>query len=237
MIRKSRPAARNLAIAIATLLSAALAYGTCAAASRSAATPSPSAAPQQPTQPTQELEEIWVYGKSLVERINDAQDDFFPLYNKANKNDDFDIKCGYARLNPESMIMSRTCLPGFLGKDYAPPPVFTGTCYGNFRITAGFGSNFYSDTAYGMSDGPCPDGGYEPPPPAFIAMAKSAELQKQMAKVISADRQLLEKAAHLGDLYKQLESVQQRFRKAKGIEVKGRRVRAVKVNTKSRDRD
>jgi hypothetical protein len=233
MIRKTRPSSRNLALAFATLMSLALASGTCAAASQSAAPPPPRAATQQFVQPTQELEEIWVHGKSLVERINEAQDDFFPLYNKANKNDDYDIKCGYARLNPESMIMSRTCLPGFLGKDYGAPPMFTGVCYGEYYASAGEGSSFMSPT---FTTGPCIDGGYDPPTPAFISMAKSADLQRAMTKVISSDRQLLAKAAHLGELYKELESTQQRFRKVKGIEVKTRPIpKAVKVRTKSRD--
>jgi hypothetical protein len=212
----------------------AMATATSAAADRAtAAAPAPAAA-QQSTEVTQELEEIWVHGKRLVDRINDAQDDFYPLYNKANKNDDYDIKCGYARLNPESMIMSRTCLPGFLGKDYGAPPMFTGVCYGEFRTSAGYGSNFTSPGTE-LTTGPCIDGGYDPPPPAFIAMAKSADLEKQMTKVISSDPQLLEKAARLGDLYMQLESVQKRFRKIKGIEVKTRPVPwAVKVKGKSR---
>jgi hypothetical protein len=203
-----------------------LAGGTCAAA---ASAPAPAAAAsQQPAQEIAELDEIWIHGKRLADRITDAEDEFFPIYNKVNKNDDYDIKCGYTYLSPDSMIMSRLCAPGFLGKDYGAPPSRWVTCYGFFPYAYGP----YAYGRYAMS-GPCYDsGGYEPPSPAFIVMAKSEDLRKNMTQVINSDPRLRAMAAHLGDLYLELNAVQHSYRKTKGIERDATRVnrKAVKTN-------
>jgi hypothetical protein len=121
----------------------------------------------------QQLEQIWILGKGLAHRIEDAEDEFFPLYNKANRNHDYDIKCGYAYLNVDSMIMGRTCLANFLGKDYGAPAFYWGGCYYNSAYGYGYG--------YGGRGliGWCVDaGGYEPPSLEFILMAKGEDLRK-----------------------------------------------------------
>ncbi|MEO8313486.1 MAG: hypothetical protein ABI645_01715 [Pseudomonadota bacterium] len=177
---------KNTCFALATLLVFATTNAHAAAK-----TPEP-ATPPQTAEQTQELDEIWVNGKRLVDQITDAEDKFFPVYNKINKNNDFDIKCGYAYLNPDSLIMGRTCLPGFLGKDWGAPAM---NC--------------------GYSVGSC--GGYEAPSAEFIIFAKRDEMRKNMLKVISSDPQLQQMANQLGGLYVALDSLQHRYRKAKGI--------------------
>jgi hypothetical protein len=189
----------------------------------SAAAPEPApATSQQPSQQITELDEIWVHGKRLADRITAAEDEFFPIYNKVNKDNDYDIKCGYTYLSPDSMIMSRLCVPGFLGKNYGAPAIW-GICYGTFPVYRG---------GYAVMRA-CADGGYEPPSVEFIVMAKSEDLRMNMTKVISSDPRLLAMAAHLGDLYLELNSVQHRYRKSKGIDTKDTsrmNRRAVKAN-------
>jgi hypothetical protein len=184
-----------------------LALAWTAAASAAALAPeSAPAAAQQTAQPTTELDEIWIHGKRLADRITAAEDEFFPIFNKVNKNDDYDIRCGYTYLSPDSLIMSRLCVPGFLGKDYGAPAIW-GICSGAFPAFRG---------GYAVMR-LCTEGGYEPPSVEFIVMAKSDDLRKNMTKVISSDPRLRAMAAHLGDLYLELDSVQQRHRRAKGV--------------------
>jgi hypothetical protein len=201
------------------MLSMVMATGTCIAAEASsgnAATPAPSAA-----QPVQELEAVWVQGKRLAHRIEDAEDEFFPLYNKANRKDDFDIHCGYTYLSVDTMIMGRTCLATFLGQSYGPP-VYWSACYGGFYGSSPY---FYGyRRGYALYGGCADASGYEPPSPAFILMARKDDLRRNMLKVISSDPVLLQKAAHLGDLYRELESVQTRYRTIKGVKVRNGRV-------------
>src|SRR5690606_37366877 len=64
--------------------------------------------------PMVELDEVWVHGKSLARRIEQAEDDFFRLYNALNRDDRFDVHCGAVALHAGSMIMRRTCMPGFV---------------------------------------------------------------------------------------------------------------------------
>src|SRR5688572_32632853 len=74
---------RKFGLSLATL-----SLGLTAAAS--AAAPAPESAPpaaQQPAQQTTELDEIWIHGKRLAHRITAAEDEFFPIYNRVNKND------------------------------------------------------------------------------------------------------------------------------------------------------
>jgi hypothetical protein len=227
MIRKTPRPITYLCLALGTVLLIAQATRTQAAAS-SPATAAPTALPatSQPDK-LQQLEEIWIQGKRLAHRIEDAEDEFFPLYNRANKNHDYDIKCGYAYLSVDTMIMGRTCLANFLGKTYGAPAFNWGMCYGGF-----YDAGYYRSYRGGYAlTGPCVDaGGYEPPSAAFILMAKGEDLRKNMMKVIGADPVLLEKAAHLGDLYRELSSVQNRYRTAKGIRVKGNTVRKASTN-------
>jgi hypothetical protein len=79
----------------------------------------------------QELEEIVVQGKRLVERIHDAEDDFFRLYNELNKDDDYDMGCAMLNLdvyNPGSRLLTRVCMPGFFANAVADWSVFKARC-------------------------------------------------------------------------------------------------------------
>jgi hypothetical protein len=68
----------------------------------------------QPVGQVQELDEIWVRGKRPWDVIADAESDLFRLYNKLNKNNQFDIHCSHVRLNRDSLAMTRTCLPQYI---------------------------------------------------------------------------------------------------------------------------
>jgi hypothetical protein len=226
MVRKTRLAARHLVIAIATLLPVALAHGAYAAPSRSTVS---LPVPQFPVQPTPELQEIWAHGMSLVPRIVTAQNDFYALYNKVNEKDGYDITCGYARMKPEILIMSRTCLPAVLGRKIARP-MNSGTCVHELNASTG---------SPGHTTGPCIEPVYDPPRRPSISRAGSADLQAHLTKVTSSDPQLLAKAAHVGELLLELDSVQKRFHRIKGIDVKvnpnSNSVLIKKVKAKSRD--
>jgi hypothetical protein len=117
----TRIAFRNLLLAV-MLPCLWIVTGTCTAANQSAATGQAPANAQQAAEYLEELAEIRVSGERLADQIADSEDEFFPLYNTINRNNDFDIKCNRAYLDPGSLIMSRICLPGFLGKDYGAPP-------------------------------------------------------------------------------------------------------------------
>lgn len=73
------------------------------------------AAVQASTGDLQELDEIFVRGKSLSRMIEDAEDKFVRHYNKVNKNNKFDVVCDYLRLDRDSLALTRTCVPYFLG--------------------------------------------------------------------------------------------------------------------------
>lgn len=157
-------------------------------------------AAQQTSDGIQELEEVRVHGKRIVDQIAAAEDRFFPLFNKLNKNHEYDIKCNDVRLNPESMIMSRICIPEFFSHYVPPPSISAGTCSG---------------ASYNDSVGTCVGGGYEPPSAAFIIMARSVDLEKNMRKTIDSDPRLKQMADHLGGLYYEMRSVQDRFQAIK----------------------
>ena len=64
--------------------------------------------------PTMELDEVWVHGKRLADRIEEAEDAFFGLYNELNDDDRFDVHCGLTILQRGSItasyIRSARCL-------------------------------------------------------------------------------------------------------------------------------
>lgn len=83
---------------------------------------------EPPLEELVELKEVRVRGKKLVRRITKSEDRLFKAYNIVNTNDDYDVHCGDMSLEPGSMIMVRTCLPGFLSNldrraVYFPTPV------------------------------------------------------------------------------------------------------------------
>jgi hypothetical protein len=215
MIPDKSRATRALCFSLASLLFMAMAQAASADRTGGDAPRAPAPASSPPDEKLQQLEEIWVHGKRLAHRIEDAEDEFFPLYNKANKNHDFDIHCGYAYLRPDTMIMGRACTTNLFSRYDPPPRIFWGPC-----VSLG-----YPGVAYAAVISCLDSSGYEPLSIEFILMARGEDIRKNMLKVISSDPALMERAAHLGDLYLELSSVQNRYRTAKGIRVKGNSIR------------
>jgi hypothetical protein len=91
---------------------------------------------------------------------------------------------------------SRICIPEFFRLYTPPPSISAGTCSG---------------ASYNDSVGTCAGGGYEPPSAEFIIMARGADLEKNMRKTIDSDPRLKQMADHLGGLYYEMRSVQDRF--------------------------
>jgi len=215
---------RTLGLPLATMR--ALAAATVAPA---ATTSVPATAALAPIEEVQELDEIWVRGKSLSDAIEDSEDAFFRLFNKLNKKNNFDVSCGYAHLDRNSLAMSRTCLPQFLANYSIPyiPPAATSMCmggsgFGTMEMVANYASTAYDSyyhagcsSSFGMS-------GSMSAGSAIILErdpAMTAQLRQQymrnLLRVIYRDPRLLEKAADLAGLYAEMGSVQGQFRKVK----------------------
>lgn len=106
----TQPMLRQLGLSLAAALGLTMTSAALAAIEADA-----SAAEQAPVAQMQELGEIWVRGQSLSRMIEDAEDQFIRHYNKLNKNRDYDVVCDYLRLSRDSLAMTRTCVPHFLG--------------------------------------------------------------------------------------------------------------------------
>jgi len=193
---------------------------------------------QAPVAEPQELEEIWVRGKSLSRAIADAEDDVYQLYNKLNKDSDYDITCGYMSLQRGSMIMRRACTPGFFA-DY----VRGGLVRGRLTVFGSFFPGFQADSTtqcnqmapirdlYASSDtyvAACAatDSTYYAPPtyevmqtlPAAMTTERRQAFASNVLKVIHSDPVLLEKATHLARLYQEMESVKSQYVKVKRVD-------------------
>lgn len=224
--------------ALAGMLCMALAAGA-HAATDSASVAAPAAAPQSGGEVV-ELKEVWVYGKKLAARIADAEDDFFRLYNKLNRNSDYHITCGDISLERGSMIMTRVCVPEFL----ATTAVSTDTGYydgyydyvGYYQAynTAGCTGGRSSMTRY-EADGlvytsnlgnlacsfmPTYHRGSRLAGTGYYSIAAaSPEMRSEYAanvlKVIKSDPQLLAKAVDLAVLYGEMETTQANYAEAR----------------------
>jgi hypothetical protein len=157
-------------------------------------------AAQLPSEQLQELDEILVHGQRLARRIEDAEDEFYKLYNALTRDEDYRMYCGQRSLEAGSRIMVRVCVPGFVANYLPPPRISWGMCNGEFNVNGRI-----------ETPGPCIDGGYEPPPASLVVMARSPELARHMTAVIRSDPRLQQKAAHLDDLYLELNTVKNRF--------------------------
>jgi hypothetical protein len=182
----------------------------------------------------QQLEEIWVYGKSLSRRIEDAEDKLFKRYNKLNKNHEYDVVCGEVSLQPGSMIMKRTCQPGFVA-DYV-------------SLHSGWGSPYDFASSYSISGSSCTNGGgmigqvdsngdtywtasvcafsYQvssawvnppfPDVPAPIVTAERREkYMKNFLKVMITDSRLIEMGAEVSKLHEEMDEVRSRYQARK----------------------
>lgn len=148
----------------------------------------------------QVLDEVWVHGKQLSQRIEMAEDNFFAMYNKLNGNPQFDIRCGHMSLSRGSMIMTRACVPDFIAQEvvyYFPSRTVTQDCYTGYTPIA---SNY-----------PCQARGYERPPLAAVAQHSRQAYADNVMQVIHSDEQLRDMARELAILYGELELAQQRY--------------------------
>jgi len=118
-------AIKALCLALAVVFSA-------AAVAEDAAPAAPTAAaPSQVQQHIQELDEITVRGKRLQQTVEDAEDEFYRLYNKAEKDQRYQVSCAFLSADPgppPSAIMTRVCLPGFVSDAMADWAVWAGRC-------------------------------------------------------------------------------------------------------------
>lgn len=180
--------------------------------------------------PVQELDEVWVHGKRLADRIEEAEDDFFRLYNALNEDDRFDVNCGMMALHAGSMIMQRTCIPGFLAVRlhsprlarpafsllYSPDscwsapaadsslPTYADGCSPNSGPTA-FSMDRYMRTSFHPASVPL----------ALEALHYREQYADTVLAVIHGDDRLQKKAAHLAQLYEDLDSTQRQYRELK----------------------
>lgn len=80
-------------------------------------TPAPESAPLE------ELDEVVVRGKRLMDEIVEAEAEFYKLFNELNKDDRYDTHCVYLQMQGDSRLQNRTCIPGFVADamaDWAP---------------------------------------------------------------------------------------------------------------------
>lgn len=227
--------ARKALVALASTL----AFASAASALEGTATDDPAAgAPAAML----ELDEIRVHGKRLATRVEEAEDDFFGLYNSLNDDDRFDVVCGLISLQMGSLIPQRTCLPGFLADHsrlslpgavhYSPTAarLQPATCYGSPAMSNG-GVHFEGG-CYGQPwdnySWTRPDHSYNPATYGYGGLASrggaSAELQAlhfrdqyadSLRSAIAQHPELADKAAHLAGLYTDLQLTQQLYREVK----------------------
>jgi len=154
-----------------------------------------------------ELGEIWVRGRKLSVVIENAEADFFRLFNKINKARDYDITCGDLRPERDSPAMTRVCVPEFIGRVYNAtyvPQAATSMCLGH---SWSFGSQ-------GMS---CQTGIHQRGGNPIIVgpmvrdeasfREQKLEMQRNFMRVVYSDQQLLDKATKLAGLYAELAAV------------------------------
>jgi hypothetical protein len=219
---------------LAAVVSVSVSNGAYAGADPLPAAGSPPDTAEKPAKPIDELKEVWVRGKRLSQVIEDAEDDFFDLYNKLNKDSQYDVYCGSMSLYSSSMIMVRKCVPGFIAFNY-------GDAFGRVRYTqfggASYGGFGYSDAYAGgysrFGDwGSRPDmyfSGYAdeyafgPAIPVFagpssaeMLMSKRPAYAANVLKVVKSDPRLLEKVRALDGLYGEMQQVQGHYVKVKG---------------------
>jgi hypothetical protein len=227
---KLRNAMRTFGPAVAAIASALLANGVRAAEAPVSADVNPPGAAPNPVEQIETLDEVWVYGKRLSREIEAAEDDFFVLYNKLNKDSQYDVHCGRMALNRGSMLMVRACVPGFIVYNYGDGfgRVSLGSCgsfgspsfgyYGGGNYGDGYG--YYSSDYYGgmgYSGSAC-YGGFSSGsgvPSAALMMSKRPAYAANVLKVVASDPRLIEKAKDLGVLYKDMELVQGHYVKIK----------------------
>jgi hypothetical protein len=198
-------ATKAFCLTLATFLSAGL---VTTAGAADAAPAAAGATAQTPINQVQELDEILVRGKRLRDAIADAEDDFFALYNKLNKDDDYSTSCIYVNTDPDSQIKSRLCIPGFLADALADQVYFAEQCQ----------SPGQDEDGNDFPPPPC----YTPPPPTLVLQERSKDYANNLKKVIKSDDRLGSMAGNLDNLYHELVGVQTQYLKVKAAELQAK---------------
>jgi hypothetical protein len=156
----------------------------------------------------EELAEVWVQGKRLSNDIETAENDFFRRFNKKNKKGLYDIQCGLMSLHPDSMIMRRVCVPGYVSLSepiVLSAPNSLGDCAG------GYGNGYSYSSGYGYSCGSSITTVIPGIPLGLLAMQHSEKFIDNLLNVTNSDPQLLERARHLEKLYREMLQVQLKY--------------------------
>lgn len=176
-----------------------------------------------PVEELTELEEVRVRGKLVTNAVITAENRVFRLYNKLNRNNRFDVHCVDLRLDWDTMVMQRTCLPEFVGYQsaasvgygYTPPQPFSH--YSEPPLICG------SDTCYSPDSFSSPAFNYRstpmanitalpgPAPAVMVSDEERAEYSQNVLRVIRSDPQLLGMATELVGMYQEMERVQDRY--------------------------
>ena len=131
---------RQLRLILAAVIAMTVAMASIAQQVTPAASPPPAAVSattaatetaQSPEEQLQELGEIMVRGKRLLDLIADEEDDFYALFNQVNKDEKYDTSCVYLNLDPQSLtasIKSRVCIPGFVADAMTDFAVWKARC-------------------------------------------------------------------------------------------------------------
>jgi hypothetical protein len=211
MIRRMR-FGNTISLALATMLCLGMATASNAAiepATTSAGNPDA----LKPIEELEQLAEIRVRGKRLARRIEDAEDDFFKLYNQLNKDNQYDVLCGDLRLDG-SLIIQRACVPRFIADIARPTYSFSTGTTCSFSTPYGVPTGMYQDT---MSSYHCYTAPLVPdrPPVVAVAMHKREAYLDNVVKVIKSDQRLLDKVRNLDSLYEEMLLAQNRFVKVR----------------------
>lgn len=214
--------ARLLGLAMAAIVASATAAGAAAPANAS------------PVEELQELDEIWVRGKLTANVVVDAENRFFRLYNKLNRNNRYDVYCDYMQLDRDSMIMHRACVPDFL-VNYAS--LFTGSwsytsvpscgmtansdmdgntyyvtdCSGGAYAGARYGGSYYNGSGWNISGYPA---GWSEPSYMRAGVGtpeERAEYVETVMRVTRSDPQLLAMANEMVGMWNEMDRIQARY--------------------------
>lgn len=148
----------------------------------------------------EELDEVVVHGTRLQDRINQAEDRFFKLYNELNKDDDFNINCAYVALDPDSRIQSRLCTPSFFVNAITETYQWAERCTGTQDEEGNY-----------VPPPPC----YTPPDPGLVLAARSDEYARNIMSVIKSDPRLQAMAGELDDLHLERAQLSRRYQQIK----------------------
>lgn len=153
---------------------------------------------EQPQAQFEELDEVVVRGGRLYDQIIRAEDRFFKLYNELNKENDFDTNCAYLRLDMDTQIEQRVCMPAFFADAKAE----------QIRLNVFCNSlNSYDEEGQLLSRGVC----YEPPPAELIFYTRRDAYVKNVMAVIGSDSRLQRMAEELDSLHRERDALANRY--------------------------